>query len=475
MSAMPRLSIAGDQPVTDYLPDDAPRTLASAFERQKFARGAHFRGEFYAREGPVYRKTVREVLRADLAAFLAEQWIRSGDDGPKQYKPNQRKINDALDALATITQVRCEKMPAWLDDPALRPDPGNVIAFMNGLLDVREYVAGKVRLLPPTAAWFSVNVLPFDFDEDAPESDRWWEFLAGVWDEDVQSIELLQEETGYFLTSDTSLQKIFLHVGPMRSGKGTIARVVTKLVGPNNIAAPTLAGLAMNFGLWPLIGKQLAIIADARLSNRADQATVVERLLSISGEDSLTIDRKNQEPLTIRLPTRLLLLSNELPKLGDASGALAERFMVLTMRKSFLGKEDTRLTDKLTSAAELPGILAWALKGLRRLQDRGHFVMPQSSQQSLDELRDLVSPIRAFIGERCMVAPGKLIESSQLFRAWGEWCKEQGRDHAGTVQTFGRDLRAALPAIGIVQPRQDGSRVRCYEGIDLVPTPWLAS
>ncbi len=59
---------------------------------------------------------------------------------------------------------------------------------------------------------------------------------------------------------------------------------------------------------------------------------MVERHLcsEISGEDALTIDRKNLKPLTITLPTRLLILSNELPRLGE-DGAMAKRFILLRL------------------------------------------------------------------------------------------------------------------------------------------------
>ena len=120
---------------------------------------------------------------------------------------------------------------------------------------------------------------------------------------------------GYILGGDTSQQKIPLFVGPKRAGKGTIARVLTGLLGAHNVAAPTLASLSTNFGLSPLIGKPLALISDARLSGRSDSSVVVERLLSISGEDSLTIDRKYLDQWTGRLPTRLALMTNELPQL----------------------------------------------------------------------------------------------------------------------------------------------------------------
>ena len=60
---------------------------------------------------------------------------------------------------------------------------------------------------------------------------------------------------------------------------------------------------------------------------------IVERLLSISGEDWLTIDRKFKEPWSGKLNTRFVVVSNELPRFGDASGAIANRFVVLSLRR----------------------------------------------------------------------------------------------------------------------------------------------
>src|SRR5262249_45815776 len=135
----------------------------------------------------------------------------------------------------------------------------------------------------------------------------WERFLGELWPGDDNAIASLQEVFGYLLAGDTSQQKAFMIVGPKRAGKGTIGRVLTGLLGPHNVAAPTLASLATNFGLSPLIGKPLAVISDARLSTRADSKIVVERLLSISGEDSLTVDRKYKDPWTGRLPTRFVI------------------------------------------------------------------------------------------------------------------------------------------------------------------------
>ncbi len=54
-----------------------------------------------------------------------------------------------------------------------------------------------------------------------------------------------------------------------------------------------------------------------------------------------------------------------------------------------------------------------------------------------------------------------------VYAAWCDWCKANGRDHPGTAATFGRDLRAAVPDVKVGQPREDGARVRVYEGLGL--------
>jgi putative DNA primase/helicase len=191
---------------------------------------------------------------------------------------------------------------------------------------------------------------------------------------------------GYVLWGRTDLHKILLLIGPTRVGKGVIARILAALVGRGNDAGPTLAGLATNFGLAPLVGKPLALVSDARLGGR-NVHQVVERLLSISGEDLLTIDRKYREPWTGKLTARFLIISNELPNFGDASGAIARRFLVLTLTRSWLGREDPDLTTALL--CELPGILRWSLDGLDVLTPQGRSTQPQSSADAMTALQDI--------------------------------------------------------------------------------------
>lgn len=378
----------------------------------------------------------------------------------KPWAPTKKKIADLLDALAAIFHLPATvDAPSWADGR----DEGVIVACRNGLLRVADR-----KLLDPDPRFFNLVSVPFDYDPAAPAPERWLTFLRDAWTDDEgnvdqASIDALQEFFGYVVSGRTDLHKILLIVGPTRSGKGTIARVLTALIGKGNVTGPTLASLATNFGLSPLLGKPLAIVSDARLG-QGSSYQVVERLLTISGEDTIDVDRKFREPWTGRLPTRFMILSNELPRFGDASGAIAHRFIVLTMRRSWLGKENTSLTSELT--AELPGILNWALDGLARLNEQGRFTEPESSVEAVIAMKDDASPMSAFVRECCEVGPGHEVSVDDLYQAWKAWCEDNGRDRPGTVQAFGRNLMAVVPQVRVYRPRDGERRLpRVYRGI----------
>ncbi len=423
----------------------------------------HYAGVFLAWDGARFAEIEDAALRARLLPWLHEavQYIFRKNDGwvPADFPACPATVGAALESIAEVAYLPASvTTPAWLVDSGAgghrRPEPREILCCRTYMLHLPT-----MERLEPTPAFFSTSALDYDPQPDAAPPERWLGFLGEVIGEDPQSWDLLQDWFGYCLTGDTSQQKMLLLVGPRRSGKGTIARVLTRLVGPANVCGPTATSLAGSFGLQPLLGKSLAIVSDARFSGR-DMSTVVERLLCISGEDTLTVDRKHQTSVTMKLPTRFMFLTNELPKLTDVSGALAGRFVILRFSQSFYGREDRGLTERLL--AELPGILNWAIEGWHRLDKRGHFVHPASVEEAIRELEDLASPAGAFVRERIDVGPSKRAEPSEVWTAWKAWCEDQGRS-PGTKQRLGRDLAAVVPGLRLRQ----GTYGRFYEGIAL--------
>ena len=316
---------------------------------------------------------------------------------------------------------------------------------------------------PPTPTLLNTNAVEFDFEPEPEPPEKWIKFLETIWGDDLESVELLQEMFGYLLTGDTSLQKMFLIIGPRRSGKGTLARILARLVGLSSVAGPTTSSLAGSFGLQPLIAKTVAIVSDARFSGDGI-SVVVERLLCISGEDLVTVERKFMDSIEMKLSARFVFLSNELPRFSDASSALPGRFMILRMTKSFYGQEDPTLTQQLLK--ELPGILIWALEGLRRLRERRHFVQPSSVAEAMQDLEDLASPVGAFARECLEIGPQHRAWVDETYSAWKAWCERDGRVVVTNKQMFGRDLAAAIP--GVTRRRGAGD-IPFYAGIALKP------
>lgn len=345
---------------------------------------------FWLWNGTKYIEIEEGAIRQSIYNFLKDAKELGSDGYLESFNPTKHKVDQIVDALKAICYFAYHPSSGsiWLDGRQM-PNPKYLVSFSNGILPIEDWLEDhSVPLMKHTPLLLNVNSLNFDFDSSAIEPYAWLEFLNLIWENDFESIETLQEWCGYVLTQDTRQHKILLIVGPPRSGKGTIGRVFRELLGHFNVVGPTLSSLGGEFGLQPLLNQMLALISDARLNDKRNSSTIIERLLSISGEDPLTINRKFLEPLTTQLPTRIMMMSNELPDLRDSSGAMAKRYLVLTLKKSWVGKEDISLFSRLTK--ELPGILMWALKGLIRLKTRGHFLTPTSSAQTTEYRRVLI-------------------------------------------------------------------------------------
>ena len=444
-------------------PPSLPMAVARNFvtERCKGTDNAltlrHWRGGWWRWTGPRWVEAEQRAVRADAYRFTENAVYRAGEKS-LPWAPNRRTIADLLEALGAIVLTPDRVgMPTWLD---VDIDGGPFVAAANGLLDLSSR-----ELLPHNPRFFNATSVPFDYDPAALDPERWEAFLGDLWDTDSDSKDMLSEWFGYVISGKLDLHKILLLIGPTRAGKGVISRTLGKLVGVENTAGPTLSSLSGDFGLAPLLGKTLAVVSDARLNGRGT-SVVVERLLSISGEDTLTVNRKYRDQWTGKLPCRLMLCSNELPQLGDASMAVAGRFIPLILTETFYGREDLDLEDKL--ARELPGILNWSLDGLARLTGQRRFTRPTGVDDTIRTLQDLASPVAAFVRDRCEVGPDREVVVSELYRAWRDWAEENG--HAKTSKSvFGRDLRAALGGrLKVGRPWGGGEdRERSYIGVGL--------
>jgi putative DNA primase/helicase len=404
----------------------------------------------------------REKDEVEAMLWVFTEYANYRIDGKiASWAPNAKKINDVFKALAAVVFLAPEvDQPTWLDGR----ESGTIVAVANGLLNVETR-----ELIPHNPQFFNYAAVPFDYDKDAPRPEEWHKFLNALWPNDPASANVLGEWFGYVISGRLDLQKIFVMVGPTRGGRGVIARIETALIGKDNVAGPTLTSFGEPFGLQPLVGKSLAIISDARSGGGKDSSIVVERMLSISGEDALDINRKNRGYWHGKLGVRLHVISNELPRFADASGAIIGRLVVLLTTESWLGREDLDLERKLRR--ELSGILNFALDGLQRLtvDNKNKFTRLKAADEAIQQMRDLASPVGAFVREKCRLGTGDEyeVEVDTLYDIHKTW--RVGNDYRRIDKgKFGRDLKAACPSVQKVRAKDEtGRRYHVYRGIRL--------
>lgn len=413
-----------------------------------------WRDEFYQWTGTHYVRLPESELTA-----IVFRWL---DSRRTEAKP--RHAAEVVKALASLAHVDfAAEVPCFLG--TRRADVSNIISFPNGLLDISN-LGGDLEMHAHRPAWFGLTCLAYPFDASA-DCPAWLRFLHEVINDDA-SIDLLQRWFGLCLTLDTSFQKLLLMIGPKRSGKGTVLRVLQHILGTDACVSPTLSSLAGDFGLWQLLGKSVVMFPDAHLGRRVDTIRVVELIKSIVGEDSVSVNRKNLPFLpNCRLRVRFIITVNELPRFTDTTLALEARILPLVFPNSFAGREDRTLEHKLK--VEASGILNWAIGGLHKVRRDGAFTLPERSSEVLGSYRRLASPVLGFIDDRCEQGTEAEVATDALFEAWRSWCSENGHE-AGSQARFGEHLRSAVPGVRRVRKhdRGAGRRWYVYTGIRLL-------
>lgn len=219
-----------------------------------------------------------------------------------------------------------------------------------------------------------------------------------------ERIMLLQEWFGYCLLPDTSLHKFLLAVGPGANGKSVVFRVLTELLGWENVSHVPLEMFGDRFALGDTIGKLANVVSEIGVLDRFDEG----RLKAFVSGDRITVDRKYKEPISVQPTARLMLATNEPPRVHDRSQGLWRRVLYLPFEVTIpTEKQNPRLAEELLE--ELPGVFNWAIQGLARLREQYRFTEPAAYSRAMQEYRIDCDPVRAFLREYYEAAPGSAV------------------------------------------------------------------
>jgi len=342
-------------------------------------------------------------------------------------------------------------------------DPPNSFTFFaNGVLDT-----GSGELKPHGPEYRNSRTLSVDYDPTAV-CVRWLAWLTDIFASDLDRISLLQEMLGWCLCRDhLGIEKSMIFIGPPRSGKGTIIKVIRALLGAGAgaFALPTLDDNKILSGMR---GQNVSIDSDTASPGRNNARQIGGLFKTISSNEPLSLSLLyTQTPWEGSLNCKLLLASHSIPTLFDDSGASANRWIPLAFDRSFLDHEQVDLADQLLT--EPPGIAAWAVQGLQRLMRNGRFTLPQSSRDELGNMLSSSSPTESYIKDRLVVAKGQRVSEAELWDDYLKWYVLEGLEQMKR-RDFIRAIADALRGRGAVhkQSIRFGLNVlRGFEGVSL--------
>lgn len=386
--------------------------LADRFPTLKYKE----RGDFYEYRDGLYVPLQAEEVRS----MVFREMLKDG-------LTNYRTVSRANDKIATFKSLDGR---TFKDDEE-NPNP-NVLNFKNGLLDISTYI-----LYQHTPEYLSTSQIPVLFSQDA-RCPRWEQFIKEVTCEDLSQAKLLQQIAGYCLTTDTTFAKAFIFFGMGANGKSMYTRILTKIVGRDNVSNLNLSTITRQFGVVGLVGKKLNLIDE--ISGNYFESNVIKGI--ISGERMAAEVKYRPDPLEFTPTVKLMFSVNELPKINDTTPGLYRRFIIVPFDRSFEAKPDLQLEAKLTE--ELPGILNWAIEGLKSLQADGRFNETERNFEVMRTFKSDNSPVVEFINNYYEATPvGEenkySMAVSDLYTQYRGYCLDHGYKPKA-MANFSREL-----------------------------------
>jgi putative DNA primase/helicase len=328
------------------------------------------------------------------------------------------------------------------------------------------------ELRPHCREHLRVSVLPTPWEPDAkcPTFHRFlWDLVANdEAAEQVAKVRAIVEAIGYSLTTSTGLDRFVILHGPSASnGKSTLLNLIAAIAGPENTTALSVSQLSERFALSRLQGSLVNLCPEIARGEVLPEK-VVKSLVS---GDCITVERKGRDLYEIKPSTTLWFATNTLPNTRDLSPALIEkRCLLLELTRSFEGDQakDTGLGAKL--AAEAPGIMSFCLQAFGRALAASRTAVeettdasggmttkafadvkpmedPPSSLKAKAAWKEDADPVRQFLEDRAVVAPGLFTSSADLFAAWQEWAEANGIKLELTARGLPKRVKVIAPEV----------------------------
>ncbi len=279
--------------------------------------------------------------------------------------------------------------------------------------------------------------LPYFPDAQAPRFER---FVAELFDHDQDLIAYMQRAIGYSLTGEIAEQCFFMCYGTGANGKSTLLNVLKGLAGEyaantafNTFEHGRQSGTGQEIIL--LRGRRIVMSSETNDGSRLNEA----RIKAITGGDEVTGRYLFSRAEISFVPTfKLWLATNHKPTIKGSDEGIWRRVRLVPFLVSFpKEKRDKHLESTLKS--ELPGILAWAVRGAMAWYTQG-LGEPTVIEEATNEYRNESDILGLFLAENTRRIDGASVRSGSLYERYQQWTEANGLGSLSSVK-FARAMQ----------------------------------
>lgn len=353
------------------------------------------------------------------------------------------RIEAALRLAQSELPIRQSKLDA---DPWL-------LGCANGTLDLQTGI-----LRPAERDDYITKSTGVVYDPNAA-CPAWLRFLDRIMAGNTDVIGFLQRLTGYALTGSNEEHCFVIFHGAGRNGKTTLTETLRRMLG-DYAAGASIESFLVRKGEGPrtdiarLAGVRFVSANESDENRRLSEAT----MKMLTGGDVVVARMLYQDEFEFVPSFKIVISTNHRPRIRGTDLGLWRRIRLVPFEVTIpLDEQDKDLPAKL--AAELPGILRWAVDGCLAFQRDG-LREPEAVRIATMEYRNSEDSVGQFLDERCIRHPDACVRAGELYDTFASWCTANGEQPL-TKNAFGRRLTDR----GVTSERTASSRI--WRGIGL--------
>lgn len=360
-----------------------------------------------------------EVLQEKLAVLLFDIAKKCRQmDVPVDVHPLEFKFRKTSTLAPIVTKaigIACVKGDFWDRPPLLVP-------LRNGIYDLEENCMYRHS---PFCHFRGVIEADYNLKAGCP---RWRDFVSGALDQEDDRV-LLQKIFGLLMMGKNVPQIMLLMCGKPQSGKGTIARIMSSLVGTENTGTLRTDRLNERFELGRLRHKLLIYGPD--VSENFLNVAGAHLLKCITGEDPISPEYKNSNatPAAKPIPGLPVVTSNSNLRIrfeGDKD-AWRRRLVVIRFENGIEEADRIVSLSETLMREEGSGILNYALEGVKMLlKDDCNVRLTERQQHVRDKLLDESESYVAFAREGIIQHDAFQLTTDQAWKGYVNFCTSKG-------------------------------------------------